>query len=188
MKELTALVQLEIDWKKVPTLTSLFLLWEMWFLLWLTCPWARRKCWYPTETLSWRSFFKMLWEETARPSWLLPCLQLISTMMRHLVLYGRFCLSVCLSVCLSICLSGCLSAWLSDCVPADCKAASFFSFNKACFTCHSLAVSLLKMLCAPSNRRRPFSYQAKMAAFEYLRDLSVKRIGINSEKCVQYGK
>ena len=29
------------------------------------------------------------------------------------------------------------------------------------------------MLCAPSNRRRPFSYHAKMAAFEYFRVLSV---------------
>ena len=29
------------------------------------------------------------------------------------------------------------------------------------------------MLCAPSNRRRPFSYHTKMADFEYFRVLSV---------------
>ena len=47
------------------------------------------------------------------------------------------------------------------------------------------------MLCAPSNHRRPFSYHMKMADFEYFRVLSVylwRKIGINSEKCIEYGK
>ena len=34
------------------------------------------------------------------------------------------------------------------------------------------ALSVL-MLCAPNNRRRPFSYHAKMADFEHFRVLSV---------------
>ena len=34
------------------------------------------------------------------------------------------------------------------------------------------ALSVL-MLCAPNNRRRPFSYHTKMADFEYLSVLSV---------------
>ena len=46
------------------------------------------------------------------------------------------------------------------------------------------------VLCAPSNRRRPFSYHTKMADFEYFRVLSVSswKIGRNSEKCTEYGK
>ena len=46
------------------------------------------------------------------------------------------------------------------------------------------------MLCAPSNRRRPFSYYTKMADFEYFRILSVfslKKNAINFEKCIEYG-
>ena len=47
------------------------------------------------------------------------------------------------------------------------------------------------MLCAPSDRRQPFSLHTKMADFECFRVLSVflwKKININSEKCIEYGK
>ena len=51
------------------------------------------------------------------------------------------------------------------------------------------------MLCAPSNRRKPFSYHTKMSDFENFRALSQfvrflvkKKKDINSEKCIEYGK
>ena len=48
---------------------------------------------------------------------------------------------------------------------------------------------MLLMLCAPSNRRRPFSYYTKMTGFEYFRvGFLVKKIGINSKKCIENGK
>ena len=46
------------------------------------------------------------------------------------------------------------------------------------------------MLCAPDNRRRPFSYHTKMAdrVFSCFVRFLVKQIDINSEKCIEYGK
>ena len=46
------------------------------------------------------------------------------------------------------------------------------------------------MLCAPSNYRRPFSYHTKMAdlVFSFSVRFLVQTIGINSKKCIKYGK
>ena len=90
MKELIALVLLVTDSKKEPTSTNPFQPWVMWSQPWLTCPWVKRKCWCHIETLFWPNCFRMLWVATVKPSWLLLCLQLISTMMKHWVLWGMF--------------------------------------------------------------------------------------------------
>ena len=90
MKGLIALVLLVTDSKKEPTSTNPFQPWVMWSQPWLTCPWVKRKCWCHIETLFWPNCFRMLWVATVKPSWLLLCLQLISTMMKHWVLWGMF--------------------------------------------------------------------------------------------------
>ena len=46
-----------------------------------------------------------------------------------------------------------------------------------------IALSVL-MLCAPSNRRRPFSYHGRLRVFLCFVRFLVKQIGINSENCI----
>ena len=65
------------------------------------------------------------------------------------------------------------------------------SFSRSSKICWGGILLSALMLCAPNNRRRPFSYDTKMADFAYFRVSSVfscKNIDKNSEKSIEYGK
>ena len=53
-----------------------------------------------------------------------------------------------------------------------------------------LLISSFLMLCAPSKRLRPFSYHTKMTDLSILvfGPFSRTKLGISSEKCIEYGK
>ena len=66
---------------------------------------------------------------------------------------------------------------------------NFPMVRNGCETFYGLvATKAVLMLCGPSKRWRPFSYHTVHRVFLVFVRVLVAKIGINSEKCIEYGK